>query len=29
MDKIHQAEKGEVRIQMKQGAIHWTCDDEE
>ena len=27
--KIHLAQKVEVRIQMKQSAIHWICDDEE
>ena len=27
--KIHLAEKGEVRIQMKRSAIHWTCDEEQ
>ena len=27
--KIHLAQKVEVRIRMKQSAIHWICDDEE
>ena len=27
--KDHQAEEGEIRIQMKRRATHRTCDDEE
>ena len=27
--KDHQAEEGEIRIQMKRSATHRTCDDEE